>query len=101
MNIAPEQNSAKPWSFSSRHLRPIVFTRTPKTVPASIIIAGDIPQPVATTTVWADPSDHATTYGVSATGYWRLGTNLFAQFVYPTQATFFAAFLGTIQSGTV
>jgi hypothetical protein len=90
-----------PWNSSSRRLRPIVYTRVPKTPLTSISGTGDISQPVATTTLWADPSNHATTYGVSATGYWRLGTNLFAQFLYPTQATYLVGFAGTIQSGTV
>ena len=93
--------SADPWSFSSRPLRPIVYTRTPKTALSSVGATGDISQPVATTTLWADPSNHATSYGVSATGYWRLGTNLFAQFLYPTQAIYLVGFAGTIQSGTV
>src|SRR5262249_9608502 len=48
-----------------------------------------------------DPSNHAATYGNSATGYWRFGTNLFPQFLYPTQATFLVGFVGTVQSGTV
>jgi hypothetical protein len=90
-----------PWSSTEHSLRPVVFKRTPSIGLTALGATGDITQSVATVTIWADPADHTKTFGQSPNGFWRFGTNLFAEFTFPTQASFLVGYLGTIQSGTV
>jgi len=96
-----ETFSSDPWSSAERALRPIVFNTLPSINLLQVGAAGDLSQTVAVTTLWADPSNHATTYGPTANGFWKFGTNLFPQFLFPATAGFLIGFSGTIQSGTV
>ena len=91
-----------PWDSTTRSLRPIVCNKLGSNNLILVGAAGDISQPVAVTTLWANPSNHAITYRNQREWILEIrDQSLSMQFLFPAQASFLVGLSGTIQSGTV
>jgi hypothetical protein len=90
--------------FPTELLRPTIITYGQSRQTHSVGGSGDISTPVSETVIWANDADH-TQFFVDASaipnGQWFWNQTIFSEFGFPGAASFFLAYGGTTQNGTV